>query len=108
MNIYTFVRLNRINLPFVGEKITHITGTIQNISFISLFNIANPYSSNMHRQSEGGPISSVLAHRDLKAYYKTWSGLKVSLVLTLVPNNVLAWPQISIFNNVRPQILFSK
>ena len=50
MNIYTFVRLNRINLPFVGEKITHITGTIQKISFISLFNIANPYSSNITRQ----------------------------------------------------------
>ena len=47
--MYTFVRLTRINLPFVGEKITHITGTIQKISFISL-SIANPYSSNITRQ----------------------------------------------------------
>ena len=53
MNIYTFVRLTRINsLPFVGGKITHIIGTIRKISFISLFDIANPYSSNMHTQGK--------------------------------------------------------
>ena len=102
MNIYTFVRLNRINLPFVSEKITHITRTIKKISFISLLNIANPYSSNITRQ-----VRTDYA-QFLKAYYKTWSGLRVSLASTLAPNNILVWPQISIFNNVRPQILFSK
>ena len=102
MNIYTFVRLNRIDLPFVGEKITHITGTIQKISYISLFNIANSYSSNITRQ-----VRTDYA-QFLKADYKTWSGLKVSLASTLTRNNILVWPQISIFNNVRPQILFFK